>query len=93
MLNKLRTLGRLVHVGSYQPRAVRNAPCQQVVLTGEDVDLYSLPIIKCWPLDAGPYITLPPGHHQGPGYGNAELRYLPDAGLRPQHHGDALANP
>ena len=59
MLNKLRTLGRLVHVGSYQPRAVRNAPCQQVVLTGEDVDLYSLPIIKCWPLDAGPYITLP----------------------------------
>ena len=59
MLNKLRTLGRLVHVGSYQPRTVRDAPCQQVVQTGEDVDLYQLPIIKCWPLDAGPYITLP----------------------------------
>ena len=59
VLNKLRTLGRLVHVGAYQPRTVSNPPCQQVVLTGEDVDLYSLPIIKCWPDDAGPYITLP----------------------------------
>ena len=59
VLNKLRTLGRLVHVGAYQPRTVSNPPCQQVVLTGEDVDLYSLPIIKCWPMDAGPYITLP----------------------------------
>lgn len=59
MLNKLRALGRLVHVGSYQPRTVRDAPCQQVVLTGADVDLCQLPIIKCWPLDAGPYITLP----------------------------------
>ena len=59
MLNKLRTLGRLVHVGAYQPRTVSNPPCQQVVLSGEDVDLYSLPIIKCWPMDAGPYITLP----------------------------------
>ena len=59
VLNKLRTLGRLVHVGAYQPRTISNPPCQQVVLSGEDVDLYSLPIIKCWPLDAGPYITLP----------------------------------
>ena len=59
LLNKLRTLGRLIHVGSYQPRTVRDAPCQQVVLTGEEVDLYQLPIIKCWPSDAGPYITLP----------------------------------
>ena len=59
LMNKLRTLGRLAHIGAYQPRTVRNAPCQEVVLTGEDVDLHSLPIIKCWPEDAGPYITLP----------------------------------
>ena len=59
LMNKLRTLGRLAHIGAYQPRTVRSAPCQEVVLTGEDVDLYSLPIIKCWPEDAGPYITLP----------------------------------
>jgi len=59
VLNKLRTLGRLVRVGAYQPRTISNPPCQQVVLSGEDVDLYSLPVIKCWPMDAGPYITLP----------------------------------
>ncbi len=59
IVNKLRTLGRLVHVGSYQPRSVTNAPCQEIVLTGEDVNLYDLPIIKCWPEDAAPFITLP----------------------------------
>ena len=59
LVNKLRTLGQLVHLGSYQPKTVRNAPCQEVALEGEDVDLYKFPIIKCWPLDGGPYITLP----------------------------------
>ena len=59
IVNKLRTLGRLIHVGSFQPKTVRQAPCQEVVLTGEDVNLYQLPVIKCWPMDAGPYITLP----------------------------------
>ncbi len=59
MMNKLRALGRLAHMGAYQPRITRNAPCQEVVLTGEDVDLHSLPVIQCWPEDAGPYITLP----------------------------------
>ena len=59
LLNKLRTLGQLVHMGSFQPRTVRSAPCQEVVLQGEDVDLLQLPILKCWPLDGGRYITLP----------------------------------
>ena len=59
LLNKLRTLGRLVQLGSFQPRTVRNAPCQEVVLQGEDVDLFKFPILKCWPLDGGRYITLP----------------------------------
>ena len=59
IVNKLRTLGRLVHVGAYQPRIISNAPCQEVTLSGDDVDLYRLPIIKCWPEDAAPFITLP----------------------------------
>ena len=42
-----------------RPKSVDSAPCQEVVLTGDDVDLGLLPIIKCWPLDAGRYITLP----------------------------------
>ena len=59
LLNKLRTLGQLVHLGSFQPKTVSRAPCQDVIVQGEDVDLYKFPITKCWPLDGGPFITLP----------------------------------
>ncbi len=59
LMNKLRTLGQLVHMGSFQPKTVRNGPCQEVVLQGDEVDLFKLPILKCWPLDGGRYITLP----------------------------------
>lgn len=43
----------------FPPRLVRNAPCQEVVLRGEDVRLSDLPILKCWPADGGRFITLP----------------------------------
>ncbi len=57
--NKMRALGDLIGLARSQPNLVRRAPCQEVVLTGEDVDLFSMPVIKCWPLDAASYITLP----------------------------------
>ena len=59
LMNKLRTLGQLVHMGSFQPKTVRNAPCQEVVLQGDEVDLFKFPILKCWPMDGGRFITLP----------------------------------
>ncbi len=59
LVNKLRTLGQLIHLGSFQSKTVHRAPCQELVLHGEDVDLSQLPILKCWPLDGGHYITLP----------------------------------
>ncbi|OIP92665.1 MAG: menaquinone biosynthesis decarboxylase [Syntrophobacteraceae bacterium CG2_30_61_12] len=34
-------------------------PCQQVVWRGAQVDLGKLPILKCWPQDGGPFVTLP----------------------------------
>ena len=39
------------------PKLVKKAPCQEVVLEGEAVDLAKLPIQTCWPGDAGPLIT------------------------------------
>ena len=33
--------------------------CQEVVLTGDAIDLGILPILHCWPQDGGRYITLP----------------------------------
>ncbi len=39
------------------PKTVRRAPCQEVVLEGDQVDLRQWPIQTCWPGDAGPLIT------------------------------------
>ena len=38
-------------------KVVKKAPCQQVVLAGDQVDLTQLPIMTCWPGDAAPLIT------------------------------------
>jgi 4-hydroxy-3-polyprenylbenzoate decarboxylase len=51
-----RKIPELAHV---PPRGVASGPCQDVVRTGADVDLDRLPILTCWPLDGGPFITLP----------------------------------
>ena len=59
LVDKVRTLGDLVGLARTQPKTVTKAPCQEVVITGEDVDVGMLPALHCWPLDAGPFITLP----------------------------------
>jgi 4-hydroxy-3-polyprenylbenzoate decarboxylase len=57
---KLSLLPRLLELGKFPPRLKGgSAPSQEIVLRGDDVDLRTLPIIKCWPEDGGPYITLP----------------------------------
>jgi 4-hydroxy-3-polyprenylbenzoate decarboxylase len=38
-------------------KEVKNAPCQEVVYAGSDIDLGRYPIQTCWPGDAGPLIT------------------------------------
>lgn len=49
------------------PPAVRKtAPCQEVVIAEEDVDIGFLPIQTCWPGDAGPLVTWPLVITRGP---------------------------
>ncbi len=43
----------------YAPRTVRRAPCQEVVLRGDEASLARFPILHCWPGDPAPFITLP----------------------------------
>ena len=38
-------------------KVVKNAPCQEIVLEGDQVDLDQLPIQTCWPGDVGPLVT------------------------------------
>ena len=45
----------------YPPKRLssRSASCQQVIYRGDEVDLSKIPVIKCWPDDGGPFVTLP----------------------------------
>lgn len=47
-------------------KVVKKAPCQAVVIEGDEVDLGKLPIQTCWPGDAGPLITWPLVVTRGP---------------------------
>jgi 4-hydroxy-3-polyprenylbenzoate decarboxylase len=58
-IEKLAMLPRLKELLELGPKTVKRAPCQQVVLQGDDIDLGALPILKCWPGDGGRFITLP----------------------------------
>jgi len=48
---------RLGTLRSLFPRRVRNAPCQEVI--EDEPSFASLPVLKCWPGDGGPFLTLP----------------------------------
>ncbi|MGH7025345.1 MAG: UbiD family decarboxylase [Caulobacteraceae bacterium] len=49
-----------------RPKVVSRAPCQQVVLTGADIDLARLPVQTCWPGEPAPLITWPLVVTKGP---------------------------
>jgi len=53
-------------VMAMQPKTIRSAPCQDIVLTGDDIDLARLPIQTCWPGEPAPLITWPLVVTQGP---------------------------
>ncbi|MBI5233309.1 MAG: UbiD family decarboxylase, partial [Deltaproteobacteria bacterium] len=57
---------RLFNMG---PKTIASAPCQDIVLIGQDADLSKIPIIKCWPKDAAPLITWPLVVTRGPDNG------------------------
>ncbi|HVL38603.1 MAG TPA: menaquinone biosynthesis decarboxylase [Fimbriimonadaceae bacterium] len=41
------------------PKSVGSGGCQEIVMQGDEIDLTKLPVLTCWPEDAGPFITLP----------------------------------
>ena len=61
LMDKLKLLPMLAEIGSYFPRVIarKDAPCKEVVHTGRDIKLSEIPILRTWPGDAGPFITLP----------------------------------
>jgi 4-hydroxy-3-polyprenylbenzoate decarboxylase len=55
--DKLKILGDLLRLAGIPPKIVKEGGCQEVVVREPDLNL--LPVLTCWPADAGPFITLP----------------------------------
>ena len=58
LLDKVRTLPKLVEVAGIFPKVVKDGPVHEVVATGDQVDLGALPVLQCWPDDGGRFLTL-----------------------------------
>ena len=67
LIDKLKLLPLLGEASQWFPRKKSGrGACQQVVLTGDEVNLSLLPILKCWPHDGGRFVTLPMVHTVDP---------------------------
>src|SRR5437868_7451361 len=57
-LDKVKMLPMLADMGKFFPKNVASGPCKEVILK-DRFSLLDLPVLKCWPKDAGRFITLP----------------------------------
>jgi 4-hydroxy-3-polyprenylbenzoate decarboxylase len=60
LMGKLKMLPMLAEVGKFFPRTVsaKNAASKQVILR-DNFSVLDFPVLQCWPLDGGRFITLP----------------------------------
>jgi len=63
LIDKAPLLKQVLNMG---PKVIKRPPCQEVILTGSDVDLTRLPVQTCWPGDVGPLVTWPLVITRGP---------------------------
>ncbi|MDQ2869430.1 MAG: menaquinone biosynthesis decarboxylase [Acidobacteriota bacterium] len=59
IFDKLKAIPRVTELAAVFPKTVRSGPSQEVVQTGDEVDLSTLPVLTCWPQDGGPFVTMP----------------------------------
>jgi 4-hydroxy-3-polyprenylbenzoate decarboxylase len=97
MLEKLGKLFELKDLARITPRTVGKAASQEVVQSTPS--LRSLPVLRCWPMDAGPFITLPLVITRDPSTGRRNVGMYrmqvfdeTRAGLHSQRHKDAAAH-
>ncbi len=61
LLAKIKLASRLKKMLSYAPKKLRGKGiCQENIILSPDLSI--LPVLKCWPADGGPFITLPLVH-------------------------------
>ncbi|MGI6453437.1 MAG: menaquinone biosynthesis decarboxylase [Syntrophomonadaceae bacterium] len=71
LIDKLKFLPRLAGFAQFIPRNVPSGACQEIV--DEEPSLDILPILKCWPKDAGKFITLPQVYTKDPETGKRNV--------------------
>jgi 4-hydroxy-3-polyprenylbenzoate decarboxylase len=57
-LDKVKMLPMLAEMGKFFPKTVTTGACKQIIKR-ESFSLLDFPILRCWPQDAGRFITLP----------------------------------
>jgi len=67
LLDKVKMAPKLIEISKFFPKEVKSAPCKEVVM--HDPDLSKLPILRCWPDDPAPFITLPMVFSKNPSNG------------------------
>jgi 4-hydroxy-3-polyprenylbenzoate decarboxylase len=60
IMAKLKLLPMLADIGKFFPRVIpaRDAACKQVIHR-ENINVLNFPVLQCWPMDGGRFITLP----------------------------------
>jgi len=58
LLEKIKMLPMLAEMGKFFPKTVATGPSKEVIRR-DDFDLLHMPVLQCWPNDAGRFITLP----------------------------------
>jgi 4-hydroxy-3-polyprenylbenzoate decarboxylase len=58
LLDKIKMLPMLADLGKFFPKTVPTGSCKEVIKRN-NFSLLDFPILKCWPQDAGRFITLP----------------------------------
>ena len=60
LLEKLKMLPQLAAIGNVFPKTIsaKDAPCKDVIVR-DNFSVLDFPVLQCWPLDGGRFITLP----------------------------------
>ena len=61
LLDKAKLLPMLLQASQFPPKLLQTThpPCQEIVHLNDDIDLGKIPVLQCWPDDAGRFITFP----------------------------------
>ncbi|MEX0777449.1 MAG: UbiD family decarboxylase domain-containing protein [Phycisphaeraceae bacterium] len=90
LMDKLKKGLELARIAGFAPKIVSRGACQEVVKTGEQVNLFDLPVIKCWPLDGDPRKVGYPISPRESGTAGGDGRYITFAGVYTIHPDDAI---